>query len=232
MKRRLRLLLVIAGAALLALTLAVAFFGAPRAQALNLVFASEARLRPSHLPATTRALDDWFPDGAVLLAGDSLIAMLPARRVDARAINLGIGGVGVAETRELLRGRASLSRARAIVLLVGTNDVRHRREPDLASLLAVLPAHVPAVVCAIPPIDPGVQRDRALADIARLNERWREAVAARPRTRFVPVAVALADERGALRRELHQGDGLHLNAEGNRRLAALLREALAALPAQ
>ena len=57
----------------------------------------------------------------------------------------------------------------------------------------------------------------------------RPAAACRPGTRLVRVETVLADAAGHLPASLHQGDGLHLNAEGNRRLAALLRATLAAL---
>lgn len=230
-RRRLLLAAAIVAGLVLAATVAVVASATARTFALNGLFAAEARLRPQHLAETQRSVDDWIPPGAVLLAGDSLIAMLPARHVDSRAVNLGVGGATTADVRARLRGRDSLQRARALILLVGTNDLTREPVPaEPEALLAEIPPRLAVIVCTVPPIDPTAQRDRTLAGVSALNERWRRAAAARPNTVLAPTERALADPSGALRRELHQGDGLHLNAEGNRRLAALLRETLAQLP--
>ena len=206
---------------------------AARLRSIGTALWVEARVRPAHLTEFQRSLDPWIPSRAVILSGDSLIAMLPARWVDEHAVNFGVGAATVGQIRAQLHGLRSPATARALVLLLGTNDVVHRplaaAEADLRALLAALPASLPVLLCTVPPVDPLVHRDRSPDTIARFNERWAACAAARPGTRLVRVETVLADAAGHLPASLHQGDGLHLNAEGNRRLAALLRATLAAL---
>jgi lysophospholipase L1-like esterase len=203
-----------------------------RVLALNSLIWTAARTHPHATATLHRVIDRWIPDGAVLLAGDSLIGQLPPRLVDSRAVNLAVGGVRTAEVRVMLREKNSPARSRALVLLVGTNDLVRVDSPspalraELSDLLAGLPATLPVVLCAVPPIDPRVHRDRTLSAIAELNRAWAALAATRPRTHFVPVAT-LADDAGQLRADVHQGDGLHLNANGNAALAAALRAGLA-----
>lgn len=233
-RRRLRLILGLALAVALgsAAACAALFWISPtfRLSAIRSALWIEARARPHQLAELQRALDSWLPDRTVILAGDSLIAMLPGRWVDARSVNFGVGAATVENIRANLSGLRSPASARALVLLVGTNDVVHRplaaAEADLRALLAALPASLPVLLCTVPPVDPLVQRDRLPATIARFNERWAACASARPGTRLVRVETVLADAAGHLLASLHQGDGLHLNAEGNRRLAALLRATL------
>ena len=191
----------------------------------------EARARPHQLIALQRSLDPWIPSRTVILTGDSLVALLPGRWVSERTVNFGVGAANVGQIRAQLHGLRSPTTARALVLLVGTNDVLHRplaaAEADLRALLADLPATLPVLLCTVPPVDPLVHRDRSPDTIARFNERWSACAAARPGTRLLRVDTVLADAAGHLPASLHQGDGLHLNAEGNRRLAGLLRDTLA-----
>lgn len=202
-----------------------------RVHGINALLWVEQRARPQHVVATQRALEAWLPASAVVIAGDSFAVMLPARWVDARAAGFGLSGALVEHVRGQLRDLHSLRSARALVLLAGSNDVVHRpaavAESELRALLAGLPANLPVLLCTIPPVNPLIHRERPPEAIAQLNQRWQACAEGRPRTRLVRVESVLADGDGRLRKEFHQGDGLHLNAEGNRRLAALLREILA-----
>lgn len=214
----------------------MAFVPAARTALINQALWLEIRLRPERIAATQASLDRFAPAGAVLLVGDSLIAQLPPRFVDHRALNYGVGAIRVEHVRAQLRRFRSLPQATAVVLLAGTNDLVDA--PDAAAhavvgmraLLAELPPHVPVLLVEVPPIDPAAHTDRAPETIAALNRAYRTLAASRAATIFVPTHAALADAQGSLRPEFHQGDGLHLSTAGNRQLAACLRSALAALP--
>ena len=231
---RRRILRAISLSALLAVVALAALFRLSptvRLGGIRVALWLEARIQPAHLTGLQRTLEPWLPARTVILAGDSLIGMLPSRLVDARAVNFGIGAATVETIRAQFHGLRTLPSARALVLLVGTNDVVHRplaaAEADLRALLAALPASLPVLLCTVPPIDPAAQHDRPLATIAQFNRRWAACAAERPHTRLVNVASVLADATGRLRPTLHLGDGLHLNAEGHRLLGALLQQTLA-----
>ena len=209
---------------------------AVRAHALNVFLWGFERAFPAHLVAMHRTLDPLYPGGAVLFVGDSLVAQLPVRRASPRAINLGVGGIGTRHAHANLTGLVSLRRAQALVLLVGTNDLFQQPDPpaDLAGemtrLLAALPPALELILCSVAPIDPEVHRDRSPAAIRRLNEIWRQCAAGRPKTTWLDLHPGLADGSGVLRREFHQGDGLHFSRDGNRKLADMIRSALEASP--
>lgn len=211
-------------------TLLLVFSSTFRVRTLNALLWLDVRVRPQHIAATQQSLDRWVPAGAVIVAGDSFAVMLPEHWMDGRAIDFGLGGASTRHVHAQLRTLSSISRAHALVLLVGSNDLVHnttaQAETDLRALLADLPAGLSVLLCTIPPVDPAVHRDRAPEAIAQLNARWALCTAARPRTTLVHVETALADPAGRLRADLHLGDGLHLNAAGNRALATHLRDML------
>ncbi len=209
------------------------FIPAGRVWFLNGIIWTVTRVDGARMPTLHRALDPHVPDGAVLMLGDSLAGQLPPRFVDPLAVNFAIGGFSVRATTGLVAGRRDFTRARAAVVVVGTNDLVGAATPppalerDLATLLAALPDTLKVLLVAVPPVDPRVHRDRQLPVISRTNELWQQAARRRPATVFVPVADVLADATGALRADFHQGDGLHLNEAGNRALAGVLTRHLA-----
>ena len=202
-----------------------------RVHTIGALLWTEARLQPQRIPALQRALDSWLPPRSILLVGDSLAGMLPAGWVDSRAVNLGIGGAITEQVRTQLRDLHSLETARALVIIVGSNDLVHRSIPaaeaDLRALLVALPANLPVLLCTVPPVNPTRQElNRPATAITRINDRWAACAADRPHTHLVQTERVLAAPSGALLTELDKGDGLHLNSEGNRRLAALLQQNL------
>jgi lysophospholipase L1-like esterase len=233
----LRRLIVPAAAALGMVFATAAAFPAVRCQAINGVIWVAARTVPRHLAALHQAMDPLYPAGAVVLVGDSLISQLPSRWVESRALNLGIGGIGVAGVHANLRGLSSLNTAKALVLLVGTNDVVGQRSlpaeivPEMERLLAALPPELPVILCAVPPTDPSVHWVRKPAVIQALNVQLKSAVRSRPHTQWVDLHTLLADSQGRLPSAFHQGDGLHLAAGGNRIVAAAIKAALPDAPA-
>ena len=202
-----------------------------RVQTIGALLWTEARLQPQRIPGLQRTLDPWLPKRSVLLVGDSLAGMLPPGWVDSRAVNFGLGGATTEQVRTQLRDLHSLDTARALVVIVGSNDLVHRSvqaaEADLRALLAALPANLPVLLCTVPPVNPTRQElNRPATAISRINDRWAACAADRPHTYLVQTERVLAAPSGALLTELDQGDGLHLNTEGNRRLAALLQQNL------
>src|SRR5437016_192748 len=100
-----------------------------RAQAIGAMLWTGARVQPHRLPALQRTLDPWVPRHSILVIGDSFAGMLPTRWVGPQAVNFGIGGATTEHVREQLRDLQSPGAARALVILVGSNDLVHRSIP-------------------------------------------------------------------------------------------------------
>jgi hypothetical protein len=233
LRRRARWLAL--GAAGGGLVLAAAVWSVPawRVTALNLVVRADRRLRPEHVVATQDRVDAFVPRGAVVLAGDSIMAVMPARAIDPLAVNYALGGWQIPWVRARLPRLGSLAHARALVLHVGTNDMAVRSPEEaareMAALLRELPAHLPVLVCGVPPIEPRQCRDRPREKIDQLNQLLAPIVAARPRSTLLPLRTVLGNAQGTLRADFDRGDGLHLTAAGTQALARAVREHLATL---
>ena len=173
--------------------------------------------------ARTRAA----PDGALVLLGDSIVAQVDAALVGADAVNAGLGG----DTTRTLLARIPtlrvLDHARAIVLEVGTNDLKYRLPVeiavDYARLLLALPAAGPVVVIGVLPVDerqvhgrPSLRNDR-IGELDRLLE---TVCAQRAGCRYANPFPAFAGQG-----DLYSDDGWHLSAKGNRVLAGLMNVA-------
>jgi lysophospholipase L1-like esterase len=226
------LLLVAPAAGLLLLALA-AISPAARIIGCNASMWLVARASPRLLPAWQRTIDPLIPRGVVLVSGDSIAAQLPPDWVAPDAVNLGIGGIGVRQLAQQLPRLGSLARARAVVIIIGTNDLVNVSAPppglagELTRLLERIPPLIPVLLCAVPPVDPQLNVERRPDVITELNARWAKVAAGRPHASFIPLAPALSDASGRLRADFDAGDGLHLNSAGNRALAAAIRHAIA-----
>ncbi len=178
-------------------------------------------------------VDASAPPGRVVCVGDSHVQGLAVTRIANGALNFGIGS----ETADGVRARVAklrcLETAKALVVVVGHNDLRRRDEADLlADMSAVLTssrASLPILVVAIPPVAAKSAVPELNERIAAVNPGLQALTTLRERTGFVDAHADLADAHGYLRDDYHVGDGLHLNAAGNERFAARLRAGLEAV---
>ncbi|MCX6865802.1 MAG: GDSL-type esterase/lipase family protein [Verrucomicrobia bacterium] len=169
------------------------------------------------------------PEGSVFFIGDSIIQGLCVDAVIQPAVNYGIGGdttMGVLERM----GDYAFGRASAVVLSIGGNDLKYR-DPEavvanMEKIIARIDPHIPVIVSAVPLADEDLcasLRDLN-ATITRLNSLLQQLTVNSPRLSFVDHSNLT--QNGQLRRNLHIGDGMHPNNEGNRILAANLRMAI------
>lgn len=200
--------------------------------------------RPAALLAAVveQARQDLAEEGsaALVLLGDSLAAQLDAARIVPGAVNYGLGGDTVRILLWRLPLLRSVERARAAAMAVGVNDLKFRPVPTVAedyrALLAAFPPALTLLVVSPLPVDerlvsarhsPGLRN----ADLRALGAALRTLCAARPGCRFVDAwPVFLDSTTGGLRAALHEGDGIHLSADGARALEGLVRNGLVALP--
>jgi lysophospholipase L1-like esterase len=181
----------------------------------------------------TEAKEDLFrlvpiQEDAIVLLGDSHMEYFPHQELlmGWRVVNRGISGETTADVRSRLPAVLA-ARPRAIVLLAGVNDLfqersRHETRNDMSAMVAAcVAARVDLFVLSIPPnAMPAVQDD---IDAVNMD------LAALCKGR----GVTYLDLDSALRKDglidpAFTFDGLHLNAQGYLRLAAVLQEALPA----
>jgi len=173
-------------------------------------------------------MDAAVPDGAVLFLGDSHTCMLVTAAVAPNSVNFGINGLTSEQLLENMPIYRSMERARAVCIMVGTNDLLSGHAEGLkqryAAILAQVPARVPVIFCSVPPLTnrpergfPDVDQKARAAALA-----LRDVCAEDRRCRFVDVHALLDDAPGTL-----TADGVHLSEAGCAVWIEALRSALA-----
>lgn len=152
--------------------------------------------------------DPHQPDGAVIFFGDSLTQGLAVDAITDRAVNYGIAHLTADRLAAVVSRYDSVKRARAIVLMIGTNDLAQGRDPAPALRALADRIAAPLVWHAIPPRD-GVEP-------AKANEAIRAICASRPDCTFVRTEFTPEDFT----------DGVHLSASGYAKLIATLQGGL------
>lgn len=123
---------------------------------------------------------------------------------------------------------------RAVVLLIGTNDIEEQAEletiaANVDKIIEACAAHnpqMPVILCEVFPSS--AEKRRPAAKIKRLNELYREAVQDNPQVTLLETWALFADGQGDARPEEFP-DLLHPNAAGYAKWAAALRPVLATL---
>ena len=165
-----------------------------------------------------RRVDASVPEGAVLFIGDSFVQSMCVAAVTERGVNFGIGTDTTVGVVKRLPIYASIKRAKAIVLAVGYNDMRERKNCQIVrnyqEILSFIPKHVTVLFCSVLPIDERCRRERYNDRIVELNRYTAEICSSMENCHFVNLAGKLQDEEGNLSREYHEGDGIHLNSKG------------------
>lgn len=165
-------------------------------------------------------MDGNVPEGAVLFIGDSITQGLCVTAVWDRSVNYGIGSDTTVGVLQRLPKYTSMSRAAAVVIAIGVNDLKRRDNAEILEnykkIMDAVPADTPLVFSAVLPLDDrakesGEQRN---ARIRELNKGLADLCAANPKCSFVDSTPSLADESGNLLPSLHVGDGVHLNTAG------------------
>ena len=177
-------------------------------------------------------MDGNVPEGAVVFVGDSITQGLCVSAVWDRAVNYGIGSDTTVGVLQRLPKYASMSRAAAVVIAIGVNDLKRRDNAEILGnykkIMDAVPAGTPLVFSAVLPLD-----DRAKAEaenrngrIRELNKGLAELCATDTRCYFVDITASLVDETGNLQPSFHVGDGVHLNTAGYAQWINDLREHL------
>ena len=165
------------------------------------------------------SMDDNIPELATLFIGDSHIQGMAVISVTPDAVNFGIGGDTTAGVRERIQNYSSLTRAKAIVLAIGINDLgRWENQQTIANykeILDSLPQGLLTVVTAILPVDERVKNVTVQNErIRNTNQLLAQLVANYEQAVWLDLTESLTDAETNLKTEYHVGDGIHLSPTG------------------
>jgi lysophospholipase L1-like esterase len=174
------------------------------------------------------------PENAVLFVGSSSIRLwkLEESFPDLDVINRGFGGSRLADSVQFAERIVIAYRPRLVVLYAGDNDLAAGKKPeqvlaDFQQFAAKLKAALPETRIAYLAIKPSIKR-RALIDRVReTNTAIEQFISADKRLTYVDVFQPMLTPDGQPRPELFLADGLHLNAEGYKLWASVLKPTLA-----
>lgn len=173
--------------------------------------------------------------GAVVFLGDSITqgweAGLPAAFPELRIANRGISGDTTRGVLLRLNEDVIALQPRAVVILIGTNDLEEQAQPEtiagnLALILDALQAHQPAmpvVLCRVFPSSATMRRPNT--QIRRINALYDEVARSRAQVTVVDTWSIFADAQGDARLAEFP-DLLHPNERGYEQWARTLRPAL------
>jgi lysophospholipase L1-like esterase len=185
---------------------------------------------------------DWWrqrtnDQGAVVFLGDSITQGWGSLAKDwpgLKTANRGISGDTTRGVRYRLQQDVLDLHPRAVVLLIGTNDLEEQAKPDLiaANIKTILAAcraadaKLPLVLCQVMPSS--ATKKRPAADIRQINALLAEVARSCPGCVLVDTWTPFADDQGDARPGQFP-DLLHPNAAGYKTLADTLRPVFAKL---
>ncbi|MCF7988593.1 MAG: hypothetical protein K9L60_13660 [Methylovulum sp.] len=183
-----------------------------------------------HIPNMLRYhqwMDESVPEGATIFLGDSITQGLATAAIAPFSINYGIGSENTAQLIDALPIYKSLSRANAIVLAIGINDLGQGMKVGLndryQKVLESLPADVPLIWNAVMPVK---LEDIALADIAATNKVIQTLCEKKVNCAYVDTWQFLSDKNGHVISDFFLDDGVHLSPKGYSAWIAELRQTM------
>lgn len=166
-----------------------------------------------------RRQDAQLTSSHIVFLGDSHLQGLAVDEISSEAVNFGIGGDTTSALLARLPDYHAVQSAKAIVLIIGTNDLTRRDDEKIVAnlklLLTKLPA-VPILLSTILPVDD--QGHPRLANrvprLLRLRTSFSEVCAAHSGCQLLDSFALFADKSGRFANPWYELDGIHLNAAG------------------
>jgi lysophospholipase L1-like esterase len=173
------------------------------------------------------------PENAILFVGSSSIRLwkLAESFPDLKTINRGFGGSQLADSVEFTERIVIPYRPKLIVLYAGDNDLAAGITPeqvltDFRAFVAKVQKALPETRIAYLAIKPSILRWALVDRIRETNARIEKFIADGERLEYIDIFQPMLGADGLPRRELFRDDGLHLNAEGYKLWASVLRPTL------
>lgn len=168
-------------------------------------------------------MDGAVPFDSVILLGDSRMEGLVASAIATNAVNFGVGGDTVLDVLARAENYQCAREASAIVIQAGVNDLFETGSHGpvverLVKLVQAMPQDVPVFVCEVIPVANGLKVKPEMVEALNLQIRHT----------FGSMAINMDSLaiNGVIRAEFNCGDGLHLNAEGNRKAQQVIARSL------
>jgi len=174
------------------------------------------------------------PAKAILFVGSSSIrlwAKAPAQLPGHTIINRGFGGSQLSDSIAFFDRIVRPYQPRLIVLYAGDNDIAAGKSPervlaDFKAFAAQVATALPETRLAFLAIKPSPSRLKHLDAVREANRLIAEYIATDPRLIYVDVFTPMLDAAGAPREELFVRDRLHLNEEGYKLWAGIVKPVL------
>ena len=176
------------------------------------------------------------PQGAILFVGGRDIRYWETLESDLAPLTVVGRGLGGVQLHQLTYYAARIIKPyqpAAVMVMAGGEDLAdvHGRRPedvlaDFKVLVSALRAHGVEAPIYFISIKPSPMRASRWLGVKRANALIEAYCRENDRLHYIDVASGMFDEAGEIRGELFRWDGLTLNAEGYRQLAAMLRPVL------
>lgn len=200
---------------------------------MNLLPHSEAFMLYQFMVSFHSRMDGNVPEGATIFIGDSITQSLCTSAVVPVSVNYGIGGDTTTGVLQRLKVYPSLQKAGAVILAVGINDFKYKitNEEMIANytnIIKQLSSSAPIIISAVLPIDDEVREERRGWNqrITAFNQDLKTLALKSKNVSFMDTGRLLMDANGNLADKYHDGDGIHLNANGNAVWIAELRKTI------
>ncbi len=179
--------------------------------------------------------DKLQPDDLIVFLGDSLTQALPVAAITPIGLNYGIGTDTTRGLLERLPVYSSLSRSRAVILAIGTNDLQINDTAAVLNryekILAGLPKK-PEIICtAVLPVKVSAMQYPGTITMQRIENfnTSLKTLCEKHDHHFIDFPVELMDGNGELHTTYDDDDGVHLNSAGNMKWVQHLRKELQSL---
>jgi lysophospholipase L1-like esterase len=173
------------------------------------------------------------PQEGILFIGSSSIRLWDVKRSfpGLPVINRGFGGSQIVDSVRYAERILLPYRPKVVVLYAGDNDIAAGKSPeevarDFEAFVATVHRCLPQTRIVFIGIKPSLRRWGLVDKMREANRRIRDITAIDERLEYVDVDGPMIGADGKPRAELFQADGLHLNPEGYKLWADLVRSHL------
>ncbi len=170
------------------------------------------------------------PKGAVLFVGSSSIRLwkLDKSFPDRATINRGFGGSEIADSVHFADRIVLKYQPRTIVFYAGDNDTAHGKSPeqvanDFKEFVKIVHEKLPKTKILFIAIKPSLARWKLAETIQKANGLIRSQCEKNEQLEFIDVWKPMLGEDGRPQAELFLKDGLHMNEQGYKIWASLIR---------
>ena len=179
-----------------------------------------------------KRLDEQLSPKSVLFVGDSMVQGLAVSEISEKAINFGIGTDTVSGVRTRLEEYKSKNSSECLFISVGINDLLQRHSvastlQEFTNLFRSLSKHPKVLIGEILPVRSlSPKLERVNGEISALNSMLAQEIENYDNVLLVKQYDIFLERGNELSDAYHIGDGLHLNAAGNRRWIDHLKQQL------